>query len=234
MKKYLIYILFLSFLWNVSGCSKDDIKLYNDKDYILFTKYIQDSTSFSFLAYPNVEQAEYKLEVKLIGLPSDKDREYKISVMKDYTDTPDGTYILPEKFVMEAGQVVDTCVIVFKKTPELSSVARRLTLCLEETEDFALGQADRLVAIINVSNIIFKPDWWNSTVERTWLGKYSDMKYELFIKINDGKVNVNVSDANEIRTCTLKLKNYLKQMAEKNQTVYEKDGTEMKVAYIGG
>ena len=46
MKKYLIYILFLSFLWNVSGCSKDDIKLYNDKDYILFTKYIQDSTSF--------------------------------------------------------------------------------------------------------------------------------------------------------------------------------------------
>ena len=122
----------------------------------------------------------------------------------------------------------------FKKTPELSSVARRLTLCLEETEDFALGQADRLVAIINVSNIIFKPDWWNSTVVRTWLGEYSDMKYELFIKINDGKVNVNVNDANEIRTCTLKLKNYLKQMAENDQTVYEKDGTEMKVAYIGG
>ena len=60
------------------------------------------------------------------------------------------------------------------------------------------------------------------------------MKYELFIKINDGKVNVNVNDANEIRTCTLKLKNYLKQMAENDQTVYEKDGTEMKVAYIGG
>ena len=71
MRKYLIYILFLSFSWSVSGCSEDDIKLYSDKDYILFTKYIQDSTSFSFLAYPNVEQAEYKLEVKLIGLPSD-------------------------------------------------------------------------------------------------------------------------------------------------------------------
>ena len=234
MKKYLIYILFLSLMWSIIGCSEDNIKLYSDKDYILFTKYIQDSTSFSFLAYPNVNEADYKLEVKLIGTPSDQDREYKISVMKDYTDAPEGTYILPERFVMKAGQVVDTCVIVFKKTLELSSVARRLTLRLEETKDFILGQTDRLVAIINVSNILFKPDWWNSTVDKTWLGDYSDLKYDLFIKVNDGKVNVNVNDANEIRTCTLKLKNYLKQMAENDETVYEKDGTEMQVAYIGG
>ena len=235
MKKYLFYLLFISFFFfNVIGCSEDNIMLYNNKDYILFTRYIQDSVSFSFLSYPNTDEAECKLEVKLIGKPSDKEREYKISVMKDYTDAPETSYILPQKFIMKAGQVVDSFTIVLKKTAELSSVARRLTLCLEESEDFALGQTERLVNIINISNIIFKPEWWNTTIVRTWLGEYSDEKYELFIKVNNGKVDVDINDTNEIRTCTLKLKNYLKQMKEKGQTVYEKDGKEMTVAYIGG
>ena len=71
-------------------------------------------------------------------------------------------------------------------------------------------------------------------MDKTWLGEYSDLKYELFIKLNNGKVDVDVTNTNEIRTCTLKLKNYLKQMKDNNQPVLEADGREMIVAYIGG
>ena len=100
MKKYLLGILFI---WSMFGCTEDKIDTYNDKDYILFTKYIQDSTAFSFLSYPNVDQAEFMLEVKLVGMPSDRDREYKVSVMDEFTNAPSGSYILPDRFVMKAG-----------------------------------------------------------------------------------------------------------------------------------
>mgnify|MGYP001073729573 CR=1 FL=1 len=228
------YLIGLLFLWGMIACSTDEIKTYSDRDYILFTKYVQDSTNFSFLSYPNSNKAELKLEVRVIGMPSDRDREYKISVMDAVTDAPADSYELPSKFVLKAKEVVDSCTVVLKKTAELSTRSRRLTLRLEETADFALGQTDRLAAIINISNVISKPQWWNAIVDKTWLGEYSDLKYELFIKLNNGKVDVDVTNTNEIRTCTLKLKNYLKQMKDNNQPVLEADGREMIVAYIGG
>lgn len=234
MKKYLYYILVLPLLFNLAGCSEDEIMTYSDRDYILFTKYMQDSITFSFLPYPFQDQRECKIEVRLIGSPSDRDREYKISVMKEFTDAPEGSYELPQKCVLKAGEVVDSCVIILKKTPELSQITRKLTVRLEETSDFALGQSNRLATIINISNMISKPDWWNATIERTWLGTYSKKKYELFIMVNNGMVTLNTGNTHEVRSCTLKLKNYLKQQAEKGQTVFEEDGTEMSVAYIGG
>lgn len=224
----------MPFLFNAVGCSEDEIMTYSDKDYILFSHYMQDSISFSFLPYPTLNEKECKFEVRLIGSPSDRDREYKISVMKEFTDAPEGSYVLPQKSVLKAGEVVDSCVIILKKTAELSKTTRRLTLRLEETPDFALGQSNRLATIINISNKISKPEWWNATIDRTWLGAYSDKKYELFIMVNNGKVTLDLNDTYEIRSCTLKLKNYLKQQAEKGQTVYEEDGTQMTVAYIGG
>jgi len=233
MRRYLLYLV-LPFFWSIMSCSEEDIMTYSEKDYIQFTKYLADSSSFSFLGYPNDDQVSFPVVVKLIGMPSDKDREYKISVMKDYTDAPEGTYILPDKFVLRAGHTTDTCIIILKKTDELKSRSRRLTIRLEETTDLGLGQTDCLANIINISNMTFKPDWWASYIETKWLGTYSDKKYELFIQVNNGKLGFDdPSDANEVRACVLRLKNYLKQMKEQGQTVYEEDGTEMQVAYMG-
>lgn len=234
MRKHLTYILlfFLACIFN--ACSEDAIDTYSDANYLQFTKYLKDSTLFSFLGLPNDDQAVFGLEVRLIGLPSDKDRVYKVEVMDEFTDAPTGTYILPTESILKAGKTVDTCFIVLKKTAELSQRSRRLTIRLVETKDFKLGQSDRIAAIINVTNVLSKPTWWSSTIDKTWLGEYSDKKYELFIQVNDGLVNLDTSDPHLVRNSTIKLKNYLKKMKDQGQTIYDENGQEVLVAYIGG
>ena len=172
----------------MTSCSEEKIMTYSEKDYIVFSRYLKDSTNFSFLAYPGAEQAEFKIPVKLIGMPSDKDRKYKVSVMADETDAPADSYILQTEQVFHAGKVTDTCVIILKNTPELKTRSRRLVFRLEASEDFGLGQVDRLAHILNVSNMLFQPAWWNSTVRAYYLGNYSDKKFELFLMVNDGKL----------------------------------------------
>ncbi len=234
MRKYLTYILLFFFACYFNACSEDAIDTYSDADYLQFTKYLKDSTQFSFLAYPNVDEAVCGLEVKLIGMPSDKDREYKVEVMNEFTDAPTGSYTLPQRNVLKAGKTVDTCFIVLKKTAELSQRSRRLTVRLIETEDFKLGQSDCIVSIINITNVLSKPAWWNSTIDKTWLGEYSNKKYELFIQVNDGLVNLDTSDKHLVRNSTIKLKNHLKKMKDQGQTIYDENGQEVVVAYIGG
>jgi len=232
MRKLLLYII-LPFLWGMTSCSEEEIMTYSEKDYILFSDYIKDSTNFSFLAYPTADQVEFKIPVQLIGMPSDKDRTYKVSVMTEESDAPADSYILQTEQVFRAGHTTDTCVIVFKKTEELKKISRRLVLRLEATDDFALGQTDRLAKIINITNKLYKPTWWNASVEKYWLGTYSDKKFELFLLANDGKLEVDVAGVYEIRSCTLKLKHYLQMQKEQGNTIREEDGTEMIVPYIG-
>jgi len=217
----------------MTSCSKEEIMTYHEKDYLVFEKYIKDSTNFSFLAYPTSDQVEFKIPVQLIGMPSDKDRKFKVTVMTEESDAPADSYILQEEQVFRAGFVTDTCVIVLKKTDELKQFSRRLVVRLEATDDFGLGQTDRLAQIINISNKLYQPDWWDSTVRAYWLGNYSDKKFELFLLVNDGKLEVDVAGTIEIRSCTLKLKRYLREQKEQGNTIYEEDGTEMVVPYIG-
>ena len=134
---------------------------------------------------------------------------------------------------MKAGCVVDTCWIKFKRTEEISQVAKRLVLQLVETSDFKLGQVDCRINIVYVSNVIAKPDWWTSTVTDSYLGDYSDKKYRLFIE-QTGKVDLDPNDANELRYYSLIFKNYLLQEKDAGRMVMEEDGTEMTVELIAG
>ena len=79
MKK--IY-LFLGIILVLGACSKDDIKTYGGDNYLQFVKVVTDSSVCSFLAYPNDNELEFPVEVEVIGLPSEGEREYKISVIR--------------------------------------------------------------------------------------------------------------------------------------------------------
>ena len=74
-----IYLL-LGFILVLGACSKDDIKTYRGDNYLQFVKVVTDSSVCSFLAYPNDNELEFPVEVEVIGLPSDREQEYKISV----------------------------------------------------------------------------------------------------------------------------------------------------------
>ena len=131
------------------------------------------------------------------------------------------------------GKVRDTCRITFIKTAEISTVALRLTLKLEPTADFLLGQTECRSAIIYVSNVVAKPNWWTDNVTRNYLGAYSDKKYRLFIQ-ETGKADIDSDNIEELRYNTIIFKHYLQKKKDANEMVREDDGTEMTVALVVG
>lgn len=220
--------LFLGIILVLGACSKDDIKKYDGNNYIKFVKEVTDSSVCSFLAYPHDNELAFPVEVEVIGLPSEGEREYKISVDQDNSTAMIANYRLPEKFTMKPGKVRDTCLITFVKTEEISKVALRLNLKLEPTADFMLGPTECRYAIIYVSNVMIRPEWWTDNVARIYLGKYSDEKYRLFIEVT-GKAEIDIDDTDELRKCTIMLKHYLEKKKDEGTPVFEKDGTEMTV-----
>jgi hypothetical protein len=234
MKKRLIYAVLVGLLCSTSACREDKIILYDDANYIQFTKYLVDSMTCSFLAYPDRNELLFPLVVEVIGFPSEQDREYKLSVLKEYTNAPEANYRLPDNFVMKAGKVIDTCYLTMIRTPQISTRAVRLSVRLEETPTFKVGQTNKAGAIIYISDVIAKPDWWTSTVTDSYLGDYSDKKYRLFIQ-ETGVAEFDSTDILQLRIYTLILKNYLLQEKDAGRTVREDDNnTEMTVAYYGG
>ncbi|WP_099289858.1 MULTISPECIES: DUF4843 domain-containing protein [unclassified Butyricimonas] len=228
-----VYLLVIALFLTLLSCQRDDIMVYRDGNYVQFVKNLVDSSTCSFLAFPNDNQLDFPVLVEVIGLPSQQDRAYKIVVAEEFTTANEDSYIFPTSFIMKAGAVIDTCWITFIKTSEISQQARKLTIRLTETGDFMLGQADCLGNIIYTSNVIAKPDWWNSTVTSSYLGDYSDKKYRLFIQ-ETGKAELDPSDANELRYYTIIFKNYLLKEKDNKTPVLEDDGTEMEVKLIGG
>lgn len=226
-------ILFICLFALFHGCTRDNIDVYQDNNYIQFSKYLADSSMCSFLAYPNEEELLFPVIVEVVGFPVPQDREYQISVFGDYTTASQEHYELPEHFIMKAGCVVDTCWIVFKKTEDLATESQRLTIQLDETSDFELGQVEKRRNIIYVSNVISKPEWWTSSVTSSYLGKYSDKKYRLFIE-QTGKADLDPDNITELRYYSIIFKNYLLKEKDAGRTVKEEDGTEMTVSLIGG
>ncbi len=233
MKKIYTLLLVVVCFGMTLSCNMDDSMLYDSGDYIQFVKRLTDSSTCSFLAYPNDNQLRFPVVVEVIGKPSTQDRNYKITVADEYTNATTANYDLPASFVMKAGKVIDTCWVTFKKTNELKTKALRLALKLEATPHFRLGQTDCLGNILYVTNMVSKPDWWNSTVTNSYLGDYSDKKYTLFIQ-ETGVADLNPDNADELRYYTIIFKNYLLREKDNNRTVREDDGTEMTVNLIGG
>lgn len=217
----------------MQSCKKDDIMLYDSGDHVQFNKSYTDSSMFSFLALPNEDEAQAPLVIELVGKPSGKDRQYKISVVKDQSTATPQHYSLPATFTLKANRTQDTAWITVKKLPDISVKPVRLVLMIESTDELKYGQIDYCVSILNISNVIARPDWWNQTVEWYYLGEYSDKKFKLFIQVT-GLSEINSANIDEVRYYTMKLKSYLLKEKDAGRTVYEENGQEMTVEMIGG
>ena len=221
-----IYCLF-------SACEREHIMTYGNDAYVQFTSNVADSVEFSFTFYPNRDTIEYAQDVKLVGNPVERERVYKVVVVEEYTTATSKHYILPERCVVEKNEVVSKIALKLVKTPDLQATPVRLALRLEPTGDLMVGETTCAARIIWINDKISKPSWWNSTIQNSYLGTYSDKKYRLFIEVTGVGV-LDPDDAIDCRLNALILKKYLKEQ-ENIDIVYEDDGfTKMTVTVIGG
>lgn len=225
------YILFAAMI-TVLSCKKEQIMQYEGGSYIQFERSFNDSSLFSFLGLPNKDEAVIPIAVKLTGKPENRDRNFKIAVVKELSTATDANYSLPSSFTLKANRVTDTAWITVKKTAQLSSKSLKLVFKLEPTADLKVGQTDYAALILYISNVLARPDWWNSTVEDDFLGEYSDKKFLLFLQVT-GRSELDASNDNELRYYTIQFKNYLLQEKDAGRTVREENGSEMTVALIG-
>jgi len=145
----------------------------------------------------------------------------------------DANYSLPASFTLKAGHLTDTAWITVKKTPDLAVKPVRLVLKITASDDLKVGQSDYALSILYISNIIAKPDWWDQNMTDNFLGDYSDKKYKLFIQVT-GVSDLDPNDDSQERYYTILFKDYLLREKDAGRTVYEDNGTEMTVAFIGG
>jgi hypothetical protein len=103
----------------------------------------------------------------------------------------------------------------------------RLTLKVEETENFKAGETNYLMFDLWFHNNLVKPDWWSSTVTNYYLGTFTELKYKYFLQVT--KVDLDGADNSTIRHYALIFKAWLEEQAAAGNPILEANGTPMTV-----
>ena len=237
MKKLLLFAMSLGFAF--TACSKEEVELFDTKNtnYIQFVDASTDTSAFSFMFHPEVADGgsyDLAIPVKILGLAHDVDREFKIEVIAEATSAETKHFALPESFVMRAGMYEDTVFIKLYRTPDLKTSEVSLGIRIIDNAKFLAGVYDYRERHWVISDKIAQPEWWNSTVVSTYLGSYSDKKYDLLIRVT-GVSDWSELSADEMRFMALQLKRYLAAENAAGRPVYEDAaGTELMNVTVKG
>ena len=229
MKKYILVFVSLVLLY---ACDERGIlENSNDVSYIYFTKNAtNDSTSTSFFFYPEGD-ISVPVAMNLSGRMFDEDCSFKLEVVKEETTLDAANYDISEDFVFHKDRVADTIYITFKNSEILSSEIRRVVFRIADSEKYSQGDTPFRTAVISISDIASRPEWWNEDEWVIWanLGEFTIKKFELLIEANGGIPEITLDDSDMIRRCALTLKRYL----EKYGPFIDENGDEVTVPVIG-
>lgn len=218
----------LGVLCLMASCKEESILTNaNDVSYLRFTKNMtKDTTVVSFKVYNEGEDAVIPIEVSINGKVQTEDLPFSISVDESRTTLDANLYVLPTDCKIRKGHLTDIIYITLKNSPELKTQTKRLALMVDETEQVRQGDRNYARAIINVTDRLFKPDWWSvndlgsetqpeNSVDWYYLGEYSEKKYQLFLMIcQEDNFVYDGKDKQMLRKYSLKLKNWLKDQNE--------------------
>lgn len=221
------YILLLIAFFTLVACSEDELDVYQAGNYLNFVKNPQaDSLFISFFFHPDKEEIEIPIELELTGRILEEDKEIKISV-DELSNVTEDDVVFPDKFVFRANKTVDTVYVTIKKTPKLDSDTCKLVLNIEDNFNFKRGKLTYCKSKIYFTSTVSKPDWWDSDIEKAYLGEFSAAKYTLFCQVT-GVTDLTDVELSMVRQYALTFKRYLVE----NPT-QEEDGSWMEVTVIG-
>jgi hypothetical protein len=235
MKRKIMMLLAAS-SFGLSSCQEETIPLYSGENYIQFVKNLRtDSTIVAFLAAPGATELDSFLIVKTTGLGYPVETPYKISVDRQFTTAIEGTHFkLPEKMTFKSWAMRDTLPVTFYRTADMKTNSFRLVLRVEENDAFKPGQVQYQYKVFVVHDKIAQPTWWTVSITRSYLGPYSDLKYQKFIEAT-GIADMTGATPSELRVRALQLKYWLEEYKTLNngRPMLEVNGDEMTVPVNG-
>ena len=211
------YSLILCLLCGFIACQEEQPELFSSDRYIklVFEENPDDQyyvTNFTFaFEDESVNEKVFRFPVEFRGNSLTEDLPFRLEVTDSVTTLPADAYTLELEQPFHAGQGNrDSLCVTVKRTAALDEGTKVLRFALVDNENFITYMPDSLFIEIRVSNTFSQPDWWGtgSVTELSYLGKYSDTKYLLFIEVT-GISDFNALDPSEKRQYAIQFKRYL-------------------------
>lgn len=252
MKKIELYIAAALLFLLLNSCGKEGFMTYSIQDNIYFSGSgisnieDKDSVGVSF-AYsdPAVTEMIVKVPVSVSGAPAKTDRIFKV-VADTGTDMTTGQYELPVNAVFRAGMVNDSLLVKFKRTPDMKTKTFTLALKLIPGGDFRTDiqwqpaysnpaeiRSSLLRYKITISDIFTQGTRWS--YYSTYFGTFSVKKIFLIHDLTGAPLNFYLAISPELtasaqlQVWAVSISRYLADQKAAGKTVYEEDGTEMKM-----
>lgn len=248
MKKT-IYILVLSMVAGIfCACKKQQLLTYNAPDNIYFfykrSNLRLDSLDFSFAYSPlSVKDSIVKVPFAVTGTPSAADREFIVTVAAGSTAKAGVNFVLPEKFVLGAGKLIDSFPVKVIRTADLQQNKLSFSLNLVANNNFhtdiksitgTLDSINTLAFKINISDVLTQGNFWTG-IFNTYFGAFSIKKLRLINQVAGmplDYVNTGIYDLNLNARCAgwaITMSRYLKDQQKAGNPVYEDDGVTLMV-----
>ena len=220
MKK-IIFILGL--IASLYSCEEKGL-LTNDNQisYVSFAlDATKDTTVTSFVLFKEPEdggakEIDIKIGVTVNGKVNHEDLVFNVSADPTVTTLPSDKYILPEKCIIKAGQFTDTITVHFINFDELKTKNMFLGLRVNETETIKRGNRENSIAIISVTDRIFKPEWWTVFNFRDM---YNIAEALFLEELQKDGVEFDGKDTYILRKYSLRLKNTIKEFNEDPENI---------------
>lgn len=228
MKKAILICL-LGIL-TLGACQNDVTFPYQGKDAVYFQvnstwSVTTDSIEYSF-AGKGKEEDVVEVRVNLQGNMAATDRKVRVVIDSSKSTAEEGIHYQPlaEDYILPANAVsVNVPVTVLKKDADLENKKVILALQLEPTADFELGITERTEIFINISNMLKKPTYWDSTIKYNF-GVYSRKKHELCMQVLGIGFPETSSEYYSQNTMWGVYGKYMSNYFEENYPVYDENG----------
>lgn len=192
-------LMLVCMLFALASCSEKDIDsfdknssyIYFDVPYVMApdgteSEYREDSISYSFALDPEeVRDTTIKVVVKVIGMAADYDRPYNIEIITDKTTATSAEWnpdIVSNRSI-KAGELTDTIRIDVQRTEALQDKWEQICLRLLPNDNFAIGYYNLEEVKVSFSDILAKPDWWDTWMGWGYMGNYYPEVYRKWIEI---------------------------------------------------
>lgn len=232
----IIYLYFVLWIVLLLGCSEEKPEMFIDTRFIQFKfdnisgdPYYQFDFSFAYTS-DDTESKVMAIPVVFKGynLNSGEKLHFAVEVDKEKTTLPGECYLLDREqpFQPESGNV-DTMRVTLLRKAILKDGSKTLRLQLVANSDFETFIPDSTFVEIHVGDVFIRPEWWNSAVENSYLGTYSKLKYDEFMK-ETGAYNFGEMDPSEKRYYAILFKRALEANPRRDE-----DGSVMSVTVTG-
>lgn len=222
-------IISLCVLFFTAACSKEDIPTYDATNYVQFMSDYTDSLEISFFFYPGQDQLEIPLDFKLLGQLLPEEADFTIDIVKEATTAAEQYYDLPENPRFAKESVYDRKTLILHNPGEHTF---RLVLEVKGGSRLLAGQLEYTRKVIWFSNEVIRPQWWDQSVEDSFLGPYTKTKFETLVKVTKVGDWTNLSPDQRLAQAR-KLKYYLREMETAGTPVKDENNQNMTVPVMG-